>query len=92
MAAVVAYAVSPIDLVPDFIPLIGYLDDLLLVPLGLAVAIRLIPEQVLVECRAEARQALRSRPPTSWLAGAMVAAVWLVTGGLAAWWLYELVA
>ena len=53
---VVGYALSPIDLVPDFIPVLGYLDDLVLVPLGLALAIRMIPQPVLDECRERARQ------------------------------------
>lgn len=53
-AGVVAYALSPIDLIPDFIPVIGYLDDLLLVPLGLALAVRLIPRDILAEHRATA--------------------------------------
>ena len=61
---VVAYVFSPIDLIPDFIPVIGYLDDLILVPLGVMVAIRLIPPQILAESRAEAgassRRASRS--------------------------------
>src|SRR2546423_2275266 len=53
-AGVVAYALSPIDLIPDFIPILGYLDDLILVPLGFALALRLIPAPVLAECRAAA--------------------------------------
>src|SRR5579859_5377671 len=52
-AAVLAYALSPLDLIPDFIPVIGYLDDLIVVPLGIALALRLIPEQVMSECRAQ---------------------------------------
>jgi len=59
-AAVVAYALSPIDLIPDVIPVLGYLDDLLLVPLGLALALRLIPAPVLAECRRPPRR--RERP------------------------------
>ena len=54
VAGVVAYALSPIDLIPDFIPVLGQLDDLILVPLGIAIAIRLIPTEVLAECRAKA--------------------------------------
>src|SRR5262249_22468582 len=73
--AVVAYALSPLDLVPDFIPVLGYLDDLLLVPLGLALALRLIPAPVVAECRREAAARLAAgsgrprsrvgRPPSS---------------------------
>ena len=55
---VVGYALSPIDLIPDFIPIIGYLDDLILVPLGLALVLRLTPEHVLAEARARAQEAM----------------------------------
>src|SRR3982074_1501778 len=53
--AVVAYALSPIDLIPDFIPVIGYLDDLIVVPLGIALVIKLVPASVMVDCRDRAR-------------------------------------
>lgn len=59
-AAVAAYALSPIDLIPDFVPVIGYLDDLVIVPAGIAVAVRMVPEHVLVECRVKAGEALKS--------------------------------
>lgn len=62
---VVAYAFSPIDLIPDFIPVLGYLDDLLLVPLGIALVIRLIPPHVLAECRAEAGRIMAAGKPTN---------------------------
>jgi uncharacterized membrane protein YkvA (DUF1232 family) len=63
-AGVAAYALSPIDLIPDFIPVLGYLDDLILVPLGVVVALKLIPPAVMAECRlkAEARLGLADRP------------------------------
>src|SRR6478672_4265846 len=61
--AVAAYATSPIDLIPDFIPVLGYLDDLIIVPLGLALAIRLVPPHVLEECRARAREELAGARP-----------------------------
>lgn len=81
---VVAYAVSPIDLIPDFIPVIGYLDDLLLVPLGIWVALRLIPPDVL----ADARRAAAAREPggtSRWLGVALVAMVWIVLLAAVAW-------
>lgn len=56
--AVVGYALSPLDLIPDFVPIIGYLDDLILVPLGIALVLRLTPSGVLEECRAQAQQEL----------------------------------
>src|ERR671938_485139 len=62
-ACVVAYAFSPIDLIPDFIPVLGYLDDMIIVPLGILLAIRLIPPQLLAELRAEAARRDR-RPPS----------------------------
>ena len=56
-AAVVAYALSPFDLIPDFIPVLGYLDDLIVVPLGITLALKLIPEPVIADCRARASAA-----------------------------------
>ncbi len=77
---IVAYAVSPIDLIPDFIPVLGYLDDLILLPLGIVLAVKLIPEPVLVECRAKAQ--LHSERPTSRTAAAVIIAIWLTIAGL----------
>ena len=85
---VVAYALSPIDLIPDVIPLLGYLDDLILLPIGIALAIRLIPQAVLAECRAQA--AASPERPTSKLGATLIVALWLLTAGLAAWWLWPL--
>ena len=59
---VVAYALSPIDLIPDFIPVIGYLDDLILLPLGISLAIRLIPQEVWLECQALAEEQIPELP------------------------------
>ena len=74
--AVAAYALSPIDLIPDFIPVLGYLDDLVLVPLGVALVIRLLPAPVLVSAREQAREV--AARPTSWIAAAAIVAVWLL--------------
>ena len=60
-AVVAAYALSPIDLIPDFIPILGYLDDLMIVPLGIALTIKLIPKDVLEDCRRQAREKLDGR-------------------------------
>ncbi len=87
VAAVVAYALSPIDLIPDFVPVIGYLDDLLLIPLGLALAIRLIPPAVLDECRTSSQQVMRSGRPVSRVASAVVVGVWLLLAALGMVWL-----
>ena len=77
-AITVAYALSPIDLIPDFIPVIGHLDDLVLVPLGLALAIRLIPPPILAEHRAEAARRFAHGGPRSRVGIVLVAVVWLL--------------
>jgi len=74
---VVAYALSPIDLIPDPIPIIGYLDDLVLVPLGIALALRMIPAEVMVECRERARGEQEEGRPVSWAAAAVIVAIWV---------------
>ena len=74
-AAVVAYALSPFDLIPDFIPVLGYLDDLIVVPLGIAAVVRLVPADVLAECRAQAQQ--RMERPVSWVGAGFMIVVWL---------------
>ncbi|CAN7339511.1 YkvA family protein [Phenylobacterium sp. LjRoot219] len=84
-ALVAAYALSPIDLIPDFVPVLGYLDDLVIVPLGIALAIRLIPRALWAELRETA--ARRAERPTSRLAAAAILALWLAALMLAAAWL-----
>jgi len=74
-ALVVAYAASPIDLVPDFVPILGLVDDLLIVPAGLWLTVRLIPQEILDEARARADAELRR--PSSVAAGFFVVAVWV---------------
>ena len=78
IAFVVAHTFSPIDLIPDFIPILGYLDDLIVTPLGIALAIKMIPPVVLAECREEARSAVGQDKPTSWAAAAVIVAIWLL--------------
>ncbi len=83
VALVVGYAFSPIDLIPDFIPVLGYLDDLILVPLGVALAVRMIPEDVLSESRQKAREMIeRGERPVSRAAAAVIVVVWLLLGVL----------
>jgi uncharacterized membrane protein YkvA (DUF1232 family) len=85
VAAIVAYALSPIDLIPDFIPVLGQLDDLILLPLGIALAIRLVPATVIEEGRAEAARRFAEAGPRAGAAGVvLVAVVWLAAAGLVA--------
>lgn len=83
-ALVAAYALSPIDLIPDFVPVLGLLDDLLIVPLGIALALRCIPPPLLARFRAEA---MRRDRPTSRGGAMCIVAIWLLGAGAAAlWW------
>ena len=75
--AVICYAVSPIDLIPDFIPVIGLLDDLVLVPMGIALALKMIPPEVIAEARARAPQAEASLKRFGWVGLAFMAAIWI---------------
>ena len=86
VAGIVAYACSPIDLIPDFVPVLGYLDDLVLLPLGIALAMRLVPPAVLVECRARAQATRQNGKHISWVAGAMIVVIWLGCAVLGVVW------
>lgn len=87
-ACVVAYAFSPIDLIPDFMPVFGYLDDLILVPLGIMLAVRLIPSAVLDECRTRAQDI--TERPTSRTAALVIITIWILAALLSIWWLAQL--
>jgi len=76
VACVVAYALSPIDLIPDPIPILGYLDDLLLLPIGIYLALKMIPEPVLAECRQKAA-ASSTKLPCNRIAAAIIIALWI---------------
>lgn len=89
VAGIVAYAFSPIDLIPDFVPVLGYLDDLVLIPMGIALAIKLIPHSVLAECRARANETLQNGKPVSRVAGAVIVVIWLGLAALCTVWAYE---
>jgi len=82
-AFVVGYAFSPIDLIPDFIPVLGYLDDLILVPLGAALVLRMIPPDVLAESRDKASELMSAGKPTNWAAAAVIIALWLLLAAMA---------
>ena len=75
---VVAYAFSPIDLIPDFIPILGYLDDLVLVPLGVYLALKLIPEEVLEDCKREIEKKLLMNKPKNWITAFLIICIWLI--------------
>lgn len=85
--AVAAYALSPVDLIPDFIPALGYLDDLIIVPLGIMLAIRLVPADLMREFRMEAAE--RSGRPTSRIGLAVILAIWLCCIILLVWSLWN---
>jgi uncharacterized membrane protein YkvA (DUF1232 family) len=82
---VVAYALSPIDLIPDFVPILGYLDDLILIPLGIALALRMVPPPVLDDCRARASAELDAGRPASRAAMLAIVGIWLASIALVAW-------
>ena len=73
---IAAYALSPIDLIPDFIPVLGYLDDIIIVPLGLLLVIKLTPQEILDDCRIRA-SLLAERPVNRWAAGVIIL-IWLL--------------
>ena len=82
-ACVVGYAFSPIDLIPDPVPVLGYLDDLVLVPMGVALALKMIPQTVLAECREKAQAAMSQGKPTNWTAAGVIVTIWLLLAVLA---------
>lgn len=88
-ALLTAYALSPIDLIPDFIPVLGYLDDLIIVPVGIWLLLKIIPEKVLIECRNQADEWFRQdkQKLRSWVGLALILSLW----GLAAWLTYSTV-
>jgi uncharacterized membrane protein YkvA (DUF1232 family) len=77
-ALVVGYAFSPIDLIPDFIPVLGYVDDLVLVPLGVVLALRMMPGPILAECRLNAEQLLSQGKPENWTAVGVIIGIWVL--------------
>lgn len=77
-ALVVGYAFSPIDLIPDMIPVLGYLDDLVLVPLGVALAIKMIPAEVMEECRVKSTEVMQSGKPVNRTAGVIIILIWVL--------------
>ena len=85
-AAVAAYALSPIDLIPDFIPALGYLDEVILLPIAISLVIKMIPDPLMTEFREEAQR--RSERPTSRVAAAAIIALWVGAAGFLLWALW----
>jgi uncharacterized membrane protein YkvA (DUF1232 family) len=77
-ALVMGYALSPIDFIPDFIPVLGYLDDLIIVPAGIALLIKIIPRDILEECRAKSQSDLFNRRHKNWIAAIVIVLIWLL--------------
>jgi uncharacterized membrane protein YkvA (DUF1232 family) len=88
---VIAYAFSPIDLIPDFIPVLGYLDDLVLVPLGIALVLKMIPPDVMVECREKTREFNRTGKPVNWFAAFIIILIWLFVAFAGIRWITSLI-
>jgi uncharacterized membrane protein YkvA (DUF1232 family) len=87
--AIADYALSPIDLIPDFIPVLGYLDEVVLLPLAIWLAVRLVPPDLMAEHRAAARA---EGQPTSRAGAAFIVTLWLLAAGALVWWLWPHVA
>jgi uncharacterized membrane protein YkvA (DUF1232 family) len=77
-ALVIAYALSPVDLIPDFIPILGYLDDLILLPLGIALAVKMIPPEIMQECLVTARIEMADGKRKNWTAGVIIIIAWIL--------------
>lgn len=82
IAAVVGYALSPIDLIPDFIPILGQLDDLIIVPAGIALALRMMPPEILEEYREKAKSGISNNKRKNWIAAAIIVLIWLLAAYL----------
>jgi uncharacterized membrane protein YkvA (DUF1232 family) len=75
---VVAYAFSPIDLIPDFIPILGYLDDVILIPLGVLLTMRMMPESVIQACTVKAEERMKIGKPKNWFVSSLIILVWII--------------
>ena len=76
-ACVVAYAFSPIDLIPDFIPILGYLDDVILLPIGILFALKMIPKNVLSDCEVKAEAKMKNGKPKNWIVVSIIVSIWI---------------
>jgi uncharacterized membrane protein YkvA (DUF1232 family) len=87
----VGYAFCPIDLIPDFVPVLGYLVDLILVPLGIWLALKLIPAEVMTSARERAQQVMSEGKPVNQVAAVVVVSIWLLLATLAVFWMVRMV-
>ncbi len=90
MGLVLAYAFSPIDLIPDFVPVLGYLDDLVIVPLGIALVLKMVPPEVMEAARQKASEYGSQGKPVSWIGAVIIGLIWLAALALTAWLIYGL--
>ncbi|EST13265.1 YkvA family protein [Sporolactobacillus laevolacticus] len=75
---IVAYAFSPIDLIPDFIPILGYIDDLILIPLGISLALKMIPQSIIEDLRIQANEIKHKEKPKNWFVGILFVTLWIL--------------
>jgi uncharacterized membrane protein YkvA (DUF1232 family) len=89
IAAIVAYALSPIDLIPDFIPVLGFLDEIVLLPFAIVLAVKLVPPEVMAECRARASETGRVKSVAGRVGAAIIVVLWVAAVWLAGMWAYR---
>lgn len=89
-ACVIGYAFSPIDLIPDPVPVLGYLDDIILIPLGIAIVHKMIPSNVMLECRERVQLVQREEKPKNWIAVAIIITIWILFFLITALFLHRL--
>lgn len=89
IVAIVAYALSPIDLIPDFIPVLGFLDEIILLPLGIVLAVKMVPVNVMCECRARALAQTPNSSRAGRIGAAVIVLLWLTLAVLAAIWAHN---
>jgi uncharacterized membrane protein YkvA (DUF1232 family) len=89
LGIVIGYAFSPIDLVPDFIPIVGYLDDLILVPIGISIALKLIPKEIIEECRKKVMEEKKEELPVGKKTTIVIIFIWIIGLGLMLIWFFD---
>ena len=85
---IVAYALSPIDLIPDFIPVFGYLDDLILVPSGIYLLLKVILPEVMDDCREQAQRTASEKPSGRWIAAGVIVIIWIISASFVFRWFF----